>query len=653
MTHFLATGTAAAECHDLLALGPGSTCNRVGGDATPPIHGTHEQMGVFHAQQGFERIQEGDEASALKHFELALESDPLNANALIQWGIRHVKDQEDRAFQSIATAFRPDARPRPATAHSPQGQWLSIMVGRWYVERVEYESALRFYHMALTDGPPIENDCLAMQIATLVTPYPQSSEDADRVMKEYNHRMDTLLSKPNIRVDGIEQSDPYVFCMATTFYHELYLDQDLKLSLNQYYHVANRAFPSLSYKAERTQVKSTGNRLKIGVASAMFRPSSVTADFGETFARISRTQFEIVYIDLVDRFPWSKGGSTDSPYLESRKRAGDRVVTIDSSQGSDWIQQAYKTVEALELDVLLYLDLTMSRQIHRLGMARLANIQATTHGHPTTSGIDRDVMDFYISWGAAEIPDAQRHYTEELRLLPETSMHQYYTRRISASGRSMIDGQPFRQLKRRDFNVSEGTWYVCMQKPFKLHPKFDAMLAGIQSSDPNAQIILHDVDTEDLRSARRKRWKKAGLDLKRTHTLPSLAHHRLLALYSLADVVLDSYMAGGCTTTREALELGAIVVTYPAPYLGGRWSYAYLNQINVLDSVANSTSDYVRLAVHFGTNREAQQELRNRIQRNVAGLFEQDSAVQSWEDVLHSLVRTNDLGSDHHDRADL
>ena len=48
-----------------------------------------------------------------------------------------------------------------------------------------------------------------------------------------------------------------------------------------------------------------------------------------------------------------------------------------------------------------------------------------------------------------------------------------------------------------------------------------------------------------------------------------------MALYSLADVVLDSYHAGGCTTTREALEVGALVVTLPAKYLGSRWSAAY------------------------------------------------------------------------------
>lgn len=64
--------------------------------------------------------------------------------------------------------------------------------------------------------------------------------------------------------------------------------------------------------------------------------------------------------------------------------------------------------------MLLYLDLTMSMMAHRVAMSRLARVQAVSHGHPTTSGIDRSVMNYYISWGAAELPDAQQHYTEQL-----------------------------------------------------------------------------------------------------------------------------------------------------------------------------------------------------------------------------------------------
>ena len=225
------------------------------------------------------------------------------------------------------------------------------------------------------------------------------------------------------------------------------------------------------------------------------------------------------------------------------------------------------------------------------------------------------------------------------------TLHQYYARRVAPDGRSGQDGQQFKHLRRSDFPVPAGHWYACMQKPFKLHPAFDAMLAAIQRDDPEARLILHDVDQADARAARRARLEAAGLDLGRVHFLAALPHHRLLALYDLADVVLDSYLAGGCTTTREALELGAVVVTLPAQYLGGRWSYAYLKHIGVEDTIASSAADYVRLAVRFATDADARRDLRRRVRENVVRLFEQEAAVRSWERALLDLAPTADAAT--------
>jgi predicted O-linked N-acetylglucosamine transferase (SPINDLY family) len=57
-------------------------------------------------------------------------------------------------------------------------------------------------------------------------------------------------------------------------------------------------------------------------------------------------------------------------------------------------------------------------------------------------------------------------------------------------------------------------------------------------------------------------------------------------LYQLSDVSLDSYPAGGCTTTREALALGSPVVTLPHKYLGSRWSKAYYDIMGMKELVA-------------------------------------------------------------------
>jgi len=380
----------------------------------------------------------------------------------------------------------------------------------------------------------------------------------------------------------------------------VYLDEDLRNSTSKFYQLAVKAWPHFNYVAphlqiERTKKTKSSNerkRIKLGIASALFGPSSVTADFGETMARLSRKTFEVVYVDVRDLRP------LESPYLMKRVSMGDQVVEIKLAYDEkDWLDEARNKIAALDLDILLYLDLTMSNKIQRLAMSRLATVQATSHGHPVTSGIDKSVMNYFVSWGAAELPfeEARKHYTEELVMLPADSLHQYYKPLISKSGVSSVTGMPFDQFDRtvlaRDFKIpAEDNWYLCMQKPFKRHPLFDNLIAGILEDDSKGLVLLHDlyIESEEHREIIHGRLVRAGVDMRRVHFIPTLPHHVLMAFYTESDVVLDSYLAGGCTTTREAIEVGAPVVTLPASYLGGRWSLAYFMQIGVLDTVRST-----------------------------------------------------------------
>lgn len=88
------------------------------------------------------------------------------------------------------------------------------------------------------------------------------------------------------------------------------------------------------------------------------------------------------------------------------------------------------------------------------------------------------------------------------------------------------------------------------------------------------------------------------------------------------------------TTTRDAFDAGALVVTLPAKYLGSRWSTAYYNIIGVTDLVAQNKSHYVDLAVHFARNIKARRKLQDRVQKNLHKMYHQDKAVESWTNAL-------------------
>jgi len=174
-----------------------------------------------------------------------------------------------------------------------------------------------------------------------------------------------------------------------------------------------------------------------------------------------------------------------------------------------------------------------------------------------------------------------------------------------------------------------------MQKPFKRQPAFDEMLASVLERDPNGRLLLHDVDSSaEARRTALSRLEAAGCDMRRVHLIPELPHHRLLALYTHAEVVLDSYPASGCTTTREALEVGALVVTLPAQYLGSRWTLAFYSIIGVTDLVASSTEDYVRIAVEMGTDVGARERMRSRISANLHKMYQRQEAIEAWIQTL-------------------
>ena len=168
----------------------------------------------------------------------------MDVQALVQWGIAKLgeKGQMAQGFDALERAFHEDARPAPVTARSPYGQWLATMIGRWHVERVAYDRALHWYGRAMAEGPPQQNDCLSMQMATLVNPYPKNVDDAAAVVAAYFRRMSALVEKPGgLSVAGVQDSDPYTYCMSTAFYLEAYLDADLREAARLHSLVALRA----------------------------------------------------------------------------------------------------------------------------------------------------------------------------------------------------------------------------------------------------------------------------------------------------------------------------------------------------------------------------------------------------------------------------
>ena len=573
------------------------------------------------------------------------------------------------------------------------------LLGRAMTEMRDYSTSVHFseiaYKVSKTMSPSkqIAEVCTHLQLATILDTYPLSSKAVDESlarMDSYATTLIDLFEKKHPDVYMNEQwmgqnipnfaPDPFVHCVLTVFPLSFYYRADVAKIANQHFKLASLAFPKLlytakhvlEYDAEQRKLKAgNGNsedgkpiqkcvdrRIKLGVISSVFSEGhSVAEDFGGILQRLDRNVFDVTYVYVHEKSNPEDGAA----FLTANNPQHDKLVhyrkkDTELNDGA-WIRRIGKEIETYKFDTILHLDLTMSTYGRRLGMERLAPVQLNTHGHPVTSGHPRNIIQHFVSWAEAELPleQSQTHYTEELQLIPKGKIHQYYTPRISNGPKghriSRMTKQPFDHYTRNDFqqlpaivrNSSHDdddiNVYVCMQKPFKVFPEFDELLCGILQNDPKGHAILHAEDMHGRTSRIQQRIQAAGCDMSRVHFLSVQPPHMLMALYKTATVVLDSYPAGGCTTTREALELGKAVVTWPARLLGGRWTLGLYNTIGLDDNtknrlVANSKEEYIAKAVEVGTNRSLRNSVEANILKVIPNMFGRDEAVEEWEKIL-------------------
>ena len=581
-------GISVSECARVVAEHgiPGAASGNV------PPHVQREIEGI--AAQAF---ADPHGPNVLSLWRRVLQLNPRDTVALVQSGIRLVDSTIDsdksEGTAYLERAFEPSSTPYPLDGTSVQGYTIAQLLGRR--DNTPYAKQMKFLTIA-ADSPHSPDDCHVIQKATLIPEFPESIEEARNALDGFHSRMDALLAREHISV-AKTVVDPYVHCFFSPFYHSLYYEKNPRLATEKHFRLAQKIMPYLLYLSPhldvRPSVSPKRRRTKVGFVCTYFRAGhSVFDAFGPTVARLPRDVFDVSLIAVEDnRLHF------DLPFLDEQARV-DTVVRVGKEDG--WIHSARRDIAKLDVDLLVFLDHSMTDRIHTLALSRLAPVQAVTFGHPVSTGMPRSIQDYYISWENFELPlpQSQEFYSEELVLLPGNVMHSYVEPR-TRDGASAVTGHLFSRITRQDFvdnnivphSARDGRWYTCMHTSYKRHPAFDAIIVQILQRDPSAHIMLLKEPTENQQVAVR-RFTTVHADMARIHFLSSLTHHVLMGLYSLVDVVLDSVFAGGTTTSREVLEVGGPIVTLPSHLHGSRCTLSYYKLMGGFDElVANSPAE--------------------------------------------------------------
>jgi predicted O-linked N-acetylglucosamine transferase (SPINDLY family) len=317
-----------------------------------------------------------------------------------------------------------------------------------------------------------------------------------------------------------------------------------------------------------------------------------------------------------DRFEWviigpEKGFQT---LQQAITHPGVRYVPLGYE-----VVASIEVLRAEQLDVLFYFEVGTDALNYFLPFFRVAPVQCTAWGVPVTTGIP--AMDYVLSSTLIEGDDADAHYSETLVLMNNLP--------VCFERPALPASPPSREALGLPSNQ---TVYLCPQNLFKLHPDFDAILAGILTQDPHGVVVLIEGRDPAWTQHIRSRFARTlGAVSDRVQFLPRLTNDQFLTVMAMADVMLDPVHYSGGTTSLEGLSFGTPIVTLPSPYARARLTLACYNAMGLSDCVVDTAEAYIQKAVQLGTDPAYREDIRQRILERCGVLYGIPAAVTELE----------------------
>jgi protein O-GlcNAc transferase len=364
---------------------------------------------------------------------------------------------------------------------------------------------------------------------------------------------------------------------------------------------------------------SSDGRIRVGFVSGFLYECTVGHYFRSWIEGLDPKRFE--------RFVFYNG--TRSDQLTVAVAAGSEHFLAQRSNTADLAQ----TIRDQSLDILIYPEVGMHSANYLLANMRLAPIQCAAWGHPVTTGSSN--MDYFLTCGDMEPPDAAQHYCERLIRLP------------GIGTRYALPPRQQQKPARSNFSLPENRHlYLCPQSLFKIHPDNDALYFDILEHDPGAVLVFFAAPGTQVTQAFAQRLTRGmasrGIAPRsQIKFLPQVDAVSFRAVLGLADVVLDTLHWSGGNTSLDALAAGAPIVTLPGDFMRGRQSAAMLKILDVPELIAASGEQYVAKALQISTETECRQGFSERIISACMNLFDQPEPIDALSNHLLRLFETH------------
>jgi hypothetical protein len=395
--------------------------------------------------------------------------------------------------------------------------------------------------------------------------------------------------------------------------------------------VYRQMFPEVCYVAPHVRaLKKTGTKprshlIRVGFVSGRFsKLSSVMKDRMGVIKLLDRARYSVALFSFAE------------PKDHFGKMSKEMVDEYYLCDATDFIKTR-SLIASASMDVLVYCELGFGPHTYALAHCRLAPVQLTTWGHSDTSGIP--TIDHYISTVLYEVDDreeAASHYSENL-ILHESLCTHYFPPYDEGVKKSMRGRERF-------FLPARATVYLLIQTPFKIVHRFLVTVANIIKGDPEAILIMTSHPSDHVPGERNYQSLQKLLsdgEIMRVRMFPWMPYIEAQNLIGVSDVLLDSYPFGGCNTSIESLSVGKPVITMPARFLYGRFTYGFYKKMGIMDLVAESYEAYEELALKVGRDAAYRQKISMDILGKASCLFEDDLSVKEWDETVGALAAPN------------
>jgi len=533
-------------------------------------------------------LQEYDTAEG--HLQKAVVCDPNHGAAWLQLGCaRFALERVDASIEAFTEASR--VEPTMAMAWYNLGRALESS-GRFAEAVPSFERALSLHSEGLNALAGL------IQCKRSLCDWTELEAHEDRLISDLSR----MLGTPAVN------NVPLLLCAMLSDDRE----QQFQLA-RQVARAAKETATKHEPSAPAKPLSKTPERLKIGYLTYDCRDHPMAHLMVNVLETHCREGFEV--------WCYSVGPDDGSDYRRRMEAAPDHFVDANGWTDVRLDQKIRSDGIHLLIDLMGHTRGDRMRVLAR----KPAPIQVSWLGYPGTVGAD--YVDYLLVDPVVAPAEHADDYAEALAYLP-TYQPNDGTLHVQGLARRIEEGLP-----------EKGVVFGCFCRPDKLDPKMFAVWMRILQRVPASCLWLYVRDP----AAQRNLLEVArafGLGRERLVFASRKPKKEHLCRLTVADLLLDTRLYNGHTTTSDALLAGVPVITLLGNHFPSRVSASLLTAQGLDSCITHSLRDYEERVVELGSDMGKLMRLKEsaRNARETGNLFEMGRFLSHLEDLFHQMV---------------